>query len=292
MMQKWKAWLVLSRLTNSLMAGVGTLLGFLCVSQAEYSFPSSFYLINSHRPLWHWQDWLLGFFSISLLAASGNIHNDCEDLAIDRINRPSAPLVKGQISLRSAKLVHPLLGVVALGLAFYLGLFQGILLCLMWALLWLYNRKFKRMPLVGNLAVALLCALAIYVPEALRIPNYTLFAGIFAFLCTFAREIVKDIEDIEGDSQQGAKTLPVEFGLRSASRLASLVLQITVVLLIWAMLQRIYHWGFSLIGVVIAMLLLKLAFQLWHKPQAWRSIQSQLKIAMGLGILAIAVGMI
>ena len=50
-----------------------------------------------------------------------------------------------------------------------------------------------------------------------------LVIGCFGFLLTFLREIVKDMEDIEGDRKFDCKTLPIVLGIRKSKLIIYLI---------------------------------------------------------------------
>ena len=83
-------------------------------------------------------------------------------------------------------------------------------------LLWLYSNALKRLPFVGNFAVALLTGLSVFIVNLLFPPLHLLVIvyALFAFFMTFLREIIKDIEDLKGDDTFGCKTLPIVWGVR------------------------------------------------------------------------------
>ena len=91
--------------------------------------------------------------------------------------------------------------------------------------LYLYSLKLQHFPLIGNAIVSSLCAVVILIPHSFSyeiynfknfniINNLFVVYAIFCFLITFKREIIKDMEDIEGDRKIGSHTLPVVIGLR------------------------------------------------------------------------------
>src|SRR3954466_6413321 len=138
-------WVKLARLPNAAVAAGGVWLGHACLPGP----------IDARAAA-------LGSLAMALLAAAGNMHNDVIDLPIDRINRPDRPLPSGRIAPRAALAVASITFAASLALAFALGRDQGYLVAAMGLLLYFYNVNLKGMPLAGNLAVALLCALAIY----------------------------------------------------------------------------------------------------------------------------------
>lgn len=188
---------------------------------------------------------LLGPFHFSLLvldtiliAATGYIINDIEDYESDLLNKPDKVYINVVISARAAGFLYFLLGIIGFAIAWYLAIYAGdIRLVFIYpaamGLLWMYSRYFKKMPLIGNMVVALFCAFVAGVVlfaerEAFAIIAATrpalaqkitlLFGGylVFAFLSTMLREIVKDMEDMEGDRARYVRSLPIAFGINAA----------------------------------------------------------------------------
>ena len=160
--------------------------------------------------------------------AFGNILNDIFDLEIDKINRPSRPLPAGKISVRSAKIFADICAAITLAAGFispspttHLLFFFALLI-----LLFFYDKNIKRIPLIKNVCVAILCTTplmrSLFLPQANFYPIYTAIG--FAFLFTFAREIFKDLEDTQGDLNAGIITFPLVVGENKASLFASLLL--------------------------------------------------------------------
>lgn len=183
--------------------------------------------------------------STVIIAAGGYIINDIVDYPIDFINKPKKLIINRHISMSTARksyYVWTMLGfLISLYLAFYV---DNLLLVLIYptavALLWLYSHYFKKQVLIGNIVVSLFCAfvagvvlfaeratffdLQIVAPSiAQRVTVLLLGYSSFAFLSTLFREIVKDIEDMEGDRQQGCQTLPIVFGLNISKIVAGFV---------------------------------------------------------------------
>jgi 4-hydroxybenzoate polyprenyltransferase len=165
------------------------------------------------------RDWHLVLLSVSTLtiAAAGYIINDYYDVKIDLINRPDRVVVGKSIPRRYALLMHTVLSVLGTFAGFVIGWEIGVINFISAFLLWWYSNSLKRQPFIGNLCVALLTALSIFViPFLYRDANviYILIYGTFAFLATLLREIIKDIEDLKGDNTFGCRTLPIVWGLR------------------------------------------------------------------------------
>jgi geranylgeranylglycerol-phosphate geranylgeranyltransferase len=267
-------WVKLARLPNAAVAAGGVWLGHACLP----------------GPM-DWGAAALGSLAMALLAAAGNMHNDVVDLPIDRINRPDRPLPSGSISPNAAKAGAALCLAAALALAFALGPPAGVMAAAMGALLYVYNVNLKGMPLVGNLAVALLCSLAIYLPELPHRPDYTLMPILFAFLTTVAREIAKDAEDVAGDREHGALTLPVLYGTKAARIAVAIACYATVALLPVPWLRLGYHIGYPIAAASLCLPLLALVLAGLRAPApAWGPMQKRLKLLMVAGMIAIVLG--
>ena len=157
---------------------------------------------------------VLAVWSAALIGAGANAINDVFDLAIDRVNRPDRPLPSGAVSVGAAQAVWVGSSLLGVGLSallspLHLGVAVGAV-----GLLYAYSARLKRVPLAGNLAVALILAVAILY-GGLAVGPLTGALGLgaaFAFGATLAREIAKDIEDVAGDAAEGARTLPLIAG--------------------------------------------------------------------------------
>ena len=159
-----------------------------------------------------------------------------------------------------------------------------------------YNFLLKRIPLAGNLAIAVLGGLtfvtgglAVDPKLALALPG-PLIAALFAFLFHLVREIVKDVQDLEGDSSVGLRTLPQVIGVR---RSLGLALMLFVMLVILTYLPILYGWFgtyYQIITVyVVDLPLLLLLILVWGNPtpSLLRIGSFGLKVGMGLGLIAL-----
>lgn len=230
-MALFSAFLRLIRWPNLLFIGLTQILFYYFVIVPSFSAAGVQGLLNPA---------LLALLTASsiLISAAGYIINDYFDLNIDRVNKPDKLVVEKVIKRRSAILWHWFLS----GLGVLLGLYVswkvrnpivGLanLVCVI--LLWFYSTTFKRALLIGNVIISLLTAwviLVLYVCEfrfgslndalyrgALgRIFKYAIVYGGFAFMISIIREVVKDIEDMEGDERYGCRTMPIVWGVNVA----------------------------------------------------------------------------
>lgn len=171
------------------------------------------------------------------IAAGGNAINDYFDVEADKVNRPQRLVVGNGVNRRSALLTHVNTTLIGLFAGLYLSFVLRrpaflILFVTLPVLLWFYSTYFKKQILVGNILVASLVALTGYMVVSVefaaldRIPGgpdtsrpplswvwYVVCAySLFAFISNLGREVIKDIEDIEGDGKIGCHTLVIELG--------------------------------------------------------------------------------
>lgn len=201
-----KVLLEILRPFNCLMAGAAAIIGLLIAGGFDAEMSAKIFL------------------AVFLITGAGNAVNDYYDREIDAVNRPNRPIPSGRISPRGAAAYSLLLfafGCIFAGLVNQLCLAIALFNSL---LLFFYARNLKATPLAGNLCVAYLtgstflfggAAFGVEGIEANIVP-----AGL-SFLATMSREIAKDIEDMEGDRQGGAKTLPILAGEKISAALAA-----------------------------------------------------------------------
>lgn len=202
--------------------------------------------------------------SLMFLAAAGYIINDIYDVKTDLINKPNKVVIDVSISKKSATTLFYICNVIGIGLGIFLG-FQmgnykiGLLHAVVAMIFWIYSVYLKGTTLIGNIIIAFASStvpliyfgfegyayigkygdiLAETYGSYIGGPNeilfyYCLILSVFAFILSLAREIVKDIEDREGDFATGAKTLPIAFGDTIAKRTAQLLVLSVIVLVIW-----------------------------------------------------------
>ena len=234
---------------------------------------------------------LVAAASAASIGGAANALNDLFDLEIDRINRPRRPLPSGRITAGWAKGVWIAGSAVGLGLSVTLSAAHVAMALFSVGALLVYNARLKRLGLAGNALVAFVLGLAlIYGGWAVGSPEPALVGAAFAFLITLAREIVKDIEDVEGDAQAGARTLPILYGPQAASNAAALVIALTLALTPLPFLVLNYS-GLYLGGVLLAdaLLLRTLGFLLMRPPrEAASAASASIKACMVLGLIALA----
>ena len=175
---------------------------------------------------------LLLIVAVVLIAAGGFVINDYFDVKIDRLNRPDELIVTRSISKPAAMQLSLWLsgtGVVCgLVIAFLLrSLTLGILFVLVPGLLWFYSSSYKRLFMVGNLIVAFLTGL---VPTAVAIANIAQLR-LFAFLLTWIREVIKDMQSQMGDRELECHSMPVVWGEKGTKIFVTVLIVLTLAIL-------------------------------------------------------------
>jgi 4-hydroxybenzoate polyprenyltransferase len=185
----------------------------------------------------------LNFFFLVMatvfITAAGYVINDYFDTKTDLVNRPETVILGKTLNRRWAILLHVFFNTIGIGLGTYISFYiqlpiLSLVFVFITGILWFYSTTYKRQFLIGNIIVAVLTALVPLMVILFEIPllnnKYGLlmkemrsdFAHIimwvsafslFAFLLTMIREIIKDVEDFEGDSVYGRKTMPIVLGV-------------------------------------------------------------------------------
>ncbi len=142
-----------------------------------------------------------------MIAAFGNIINDIWDIAVDKINKPYRPLVKGSLSVRIAKILAIIFALLGVILSLKISVTATILASAVTVSLLVYTPIFKRIPFLGNILIAFISSLAfVYGGIAVGKPFGAIIIATFSFLHHFGREIVKDIQDRAADDAVGIRT--------------------------------------------------------------------------------------
>lgn len=165
--------------------------------------------------------------------AAGNVINDYFDYKIDLINKPDRPIPSGRISLKNGRNYGYFLFFMGTVCGFFISYLTNnwipfAIVLFADVVLYLYAYKLKSTPLLGNLTVGFMTGFG-FVFGGFSINNPTIimtsiFLGFFALVMTTAREIIKDIEDIEGDKADGARTLPILIGAKKPAILAAILI--------------------------------------------------------------------
>ena len=272
--------------------------------------------IPNLNPPYIW--WMI--LSSVLIGAAGYIINDYFDLNIDRINKPDRLVVERVIKRRWTIVWHLAFSIVGVLIGVYIDWktnvrFLGLanLACVL--LLFIYSISLKKKLLSGNILISLLTAWTILVItwcevnqlsrvqsqfDAERIIKWAFVYGGFAFIISLIREVIKDMEDIEGDRRYGCKTMPIIWGLNVSKTYAAvwLIVLIAAIIILLVYIARFIFFtadkGYWWIGILycIATILVPLVviFKRLFKARSaadFHKLSSMVKLVMLTGILSI-----
>ncbi len=259
-----------------------------------------------------WYNFLILVISTLFITAGGYVINDYFDIKTDLINKGEV-IVSTKVSRRQAMMWHNVLNIAGVAAGFYISwkagyIWMGLLFLIVSGLLYFYSASYKRQFLIGNFIVALLTAMVpmlvvifewpalyrYYAVNAVNPPQLSIIFywvggfAIFAFLTTLTREIIKDIEDFEGDMAYGRNTIPVVTGTLTA-RIVSILLVLITVGLLYVVWYFFLHDKITLIYISCALVLplLYVVYQLIisaNKKQLHNA-SRLMKIVMIAGIL-------
>lgn len=257
-------------------------------------------------------------FIVVLIAAGGYMINDYFDVKTDLINRPDKVVVDKHIKATSVYVAYFIVNAIALIASFYVSYRIGVismtfLFPLAMGLLWFYSTTYKRQLLIGNILISVVVAgvpilVALYempliharylqYPAAYKV-LLRVIAGwcgayaFFAFIVNLLRELIKDIEDFEGDIAFGRTTLPIAFGLKTSKIVVAVLIGITIVLIESVSFYLMepnkldvitlgYFHLLLILPLIVSAILLFLANQKKH----YKAISLIIKLVMVLGLL-------
>ncbi|MBY9005558.1 MAG: geranylgeranylglycerol-phosphate geranylgeranyltransferase [Candidatus Lokiarchaeota archaeon] len=283
---KLKAAIEITRPINDVIGCLTVIIGLL---NTRRSIPTIDLILNL----------ILGAITYFLIASSGMIINDIFDLEIDRINRPTRPIPRGDITLKEAKILF--ISTFALGIiiaiinSIMLNLgFLNIIIAIFFGFIgWLYAAWGKKSGFLGNIIVSISFSIGLIYGAVLNgssIPIYIYYFFLTSFFLLLAREIVKGCEDIEGDKKEGVRTLAILLNIRKALYISIMFDIFAIIFFILPIFTDIINlftffisMSFGLAIVIIATL-----FSLRSKLEnhEFKKISLLLKIGAFLGLVA------
>lgn len=251
-----------------------------------------------------------------LIAAAGYIINDYFDLNIDQVNKPERLVIEKTIKRRWAIALHIIFSLVAVIISFYIDIklhhkWLGLsnLLCVF--LLFGYSITLKKKLLLGNILIAALtswvimvtflsfyttlyceqCNAEVFDAQLRRFMRLSFLYAGFAFVISLIREVVKDIEDMEGDAKFGCKTLPVVWGVPAAKMFVAvwvIVLIGTLGTVQFYVLQFGWWWSawYCLLLIILPMLWILRALYRARVPKDYHLLSNVIKLVMLTGIIS------
>lgn len=302
----------LIRWPNLVFIALTQLLFYYCIILP--ALPQGYYSLNDKltTPLFY-----ILLIASMFIAAAGYIINDYFDINIDQVNKPGKMVVEKIINRRWAILLHIIITIIGIVLSFYVAMKTNWLIgfanigCAL--LLWFYSTTFKRKLLTGNIIISALTAWTVMVLYFATNTAYlfsrttaditiamnhiykfaALYAG-FAFIISLIREVVKDIEDMEGDARYNCKTMPIVWGIPASKVFVGVWLVVLtgalVVIQLYAL--QLGWWWVALYCLVLVIVPLLYILKMFYKAQHtgdYHKVSNLVKGVMLTGIVSILV---
>lgn len=247
--EKIKGIVQLMRFDLSFAAGISVVVGeFVAIS----SFPS----LN---------DLILGFMVGFFISTSALILNDYFDIETDKINRPRRPLPSGIIKPSEVIVLWIITSIIGFVVAFQIGYIALFMAILFWVIGFLYNWKFKRVGLFGNLMVS--CSVAItFIFGGIIVGNpWNIILWIFAFIAFFidlGEEIASDAFDIIGDEKINSKSIAINMGMDNALKISSVLFGIVIFISFIPIFLGFLEWYYQITILIIDIIIIFSTFKL------------------------------
>jgi 4-hydroxybenzoate polyprenyltransferase len=258
----------------------------------------------------NWFGLLLVILSTVCIAAAGNIINDIYDIETDTVNKPDKVIVGKHISEKTANTLFITFNVIGVSIGFYLSHLVGrsgffALFFIISALLYVYASYLKQTLLVGNVVISILVAMSlIIVPLFELLPAITeinqstqvtffkivLDYAMFAFVINLLRELVKDMEDIDGDYKAEMNTLPIAIGRERAGKVIFGLSLIPLFGVVYYMITNLYKYeiaiGYFLLLIVAPLIYITIKSFSAKTKKDYHHLSTMLKLVMLFGMLS------
>ncbi len=244
------------------------------------------------------------------LAAAGNIINDIYDVETDLVNKPDRVIVGKSISEKTAYTLFFALNIIGVGLGFYLSHVVGkspffTLFVIISALLYMYASYLKQLPFIGNLVISILVALSLIIVSIFDVlpaitaankeAQLTFFKivldyAFFAFIINLIREMVKDMEDIDGDYKAQMNTLPIAIGRDRTHNILFVISLIPVLAVVYYVTTFLYKQelavAYFLLLIIAPLIYISIKLFSAKTKKDYTHISVILKLVMLFGMLS------
>jgi len=261
------------------------------IALAQY-LSAIFILAPERRALDIILDWRLFILVIAstFAIASGYIINNFYDAKKDIINRPKKSYLDRLVSQKTQLQVYFTLNFFSALLGFIISWRAALFYSVYIFIIWFYSHKLKKMLFVGNITASLLAVLPFFgILMYFKNFYHVIFAhAIFLFLIILIREIVKDLENIEGDLSNNYQTIPVNYGENFAKKIISFLLLMTILPVYF--LINVYDVGYMDIYFYVSYILLIIfVLKLWNSEGKvdYIKLHFLLKIILLAGVVSI-----
>jgi 4-hydroxybenzoate polyprenyltransferase len=257
----------------------------------------------------------LGFlflvFATLCIAAAGYIINDIQDVEADKINKANRVIIGTHISEKLATTLFILFNVIGVALGYALSSSVGqtsffAIFIIVSGILYIYSTYLKSILLVGNIVISLIVALSIILVGVFDLsPVITdsnrgvqifffkliLDYALFAFMINLLRELVKNIEDVDGDYKIGVQSLPIVLGRERANKIVFILSIIPVLCIVFYVINNLFKQleavGYFLIFVIAPLIYVTIKLYTAESKKEYHHISTVLKFVMLTGMLSL-----
>lgn len=245
------------------------------------------------------------------IAAAGNIINDIYDVETDVVNRPSKVIIGRKIPEKTAYTLFIILNVIGVLIGFYLSHLVGrsgffAIFVIISALLYVYASYLKQTLLIGNIIISFMVGMSILIVglfelipvittqnQATQLTFFKILLDyvLFAFLINLVREIIKDLEDVDGDYKLSMNTLPIVIGRERASKVAFVLILIPLFGSIYYVATYLFKYevfiGYFLTLIIAPLIYLAIRTFSAKSKKHYHHISNMLKLVMLFGMLSL-----
>lgn len=222
--------------------------------------------------------------------ASGYIINNFYDSKKDLINKPIKSKIDSIVSQKIKLKIYFLLNMIGVIFGFLVSWRAALFFAIYVFLIWLYSHKLTKYPLTGLFSAAILSILPFF---AIFI-YYKNFSHIifthaaFLFFVLMIRELLKDLENLEGDMIQNYKTIPVTYGEHFTKILITLLVLLTMnpIYFLWKYPEiGMMKYYFYFVGIVFIFFLV----YLWRakSKKDYLILHNTIKLVIVVGVLSL-----
>lgn len=291
-----KPYFQIIRPLNCLLGGFSLYVGIMITMGKDFLF-KNLYLVS------------IGCIVVFLISAGGFVINDIYDLEIDKINQPQRILPSNQISLATAWIYTFILFFVGLILSIYsltiptslhIGFLPPIMTIIGIISLFLYASFFKKLGLIGNLVIIALSTIPFFIGGLVvgGIISRAVFPVLVVLTVQYAREIIKDVEDVNGDvaASDFIINLPTLIGIKKTVLLGRLLLLLTIIITILPFTTNLFpffkSWGVAYFAISVDIICLYSIILLTGSEDALisksKKVKVYLKMAIFFGLIGLA----
>ncbi len=235
----------------------------------------------------------IAMLSAFATATAGYIINDWKDVEIDKINCPERAIPSGRVSRNTALALAIIFMAFGDVIIWFTNLESILIIMIGSVLIACYSLWFKKMGFIGNVTVAILTGFCLLVGGAsVEHIEMSIWPALLAFSLNVGREIMKGIDDYEGDKEEGAKTLAVRWGREKASWIGVAFLSITIIISPFPFVLGLYNILYLILALIVDGILIVDSILILRMPTSEKGhfVKRTIKFAAFIGLMAFLLG--